>query len=84
MKASLRIHTDMPRPITKLDSIQNTAIGLLATRGIKEVTIKEIAREAKCSDGALYRHYTSKDEMAWLLYKREVEKLGAWLSEVTK
>ncbi|MGH7900539.1 MAG: TetR/AcrR family transcriptional regulator [Thermodesulfobacteriota bacterium] len=72
----------MSRPITKLDSIENTAIRLFATKGIKEVTIKEIAREAGCSEGALYRHYTSKDELAWELYKREVEKLGTLLSDI--
>jgi AcrR family transcriptional regulator len=46
------------------------------------VTIKDIAKHAGCSEGALYRHYTSKDEMAWSLYKREVEKLGSLLSDI--
>ncbi|NIT14444.1 MAG: TetR family transcriptional regulator, partial [Candidatus Dadabacteria bacterium] len=46
------------------------------------VTIKDIANNAGCSEGALYRHYTSKEEMAWILYKREVEKLGQALSEI--
>jgi len=72
----------MARPITKLNAIEDTAISLFAARGIKEVTIRDIARQAGCSEGALYRHYASKDEMAWLVYKREVEKLGEALAKI--
>ena len=72
----------MARPVTKLNAIEDTAISLFAARGIKEVTIRDIARQAGCSEGALYRHFASKDEMAWLLYKREVEKLGAVLADI--
>lgn len=74
----------MSRPITKLDSIENTAIKLFALKGIKQVTIKEIAKDAGCSEGALYRHYNSKGEMAWALYKREVEKFGSMVQEIFK
>lgn len=74
----------MARPVTKLNAIENTAISLFADRGIKEVTIKDIAGQAGCSEGALYRHYSSKDEMAWVLYKREVEKLGSVLADILK
>jgi hypothetical protein len=38
MKVSLRIHTDMPRPITELDTIGKIALGLLAIKGIKIIT----------------------------------------------
>ena len=72
----------MTKPITKLRSIEDTAIRLFASKGIKEVTIKDIAKEAECSEGALYRHYTGKGEMAWKLYTREVEKFGATLRTV--
>ncbi|NIV41564.1 MAG: TetR family transcriptional regulator, partial [Candidatus Dadabacteria bacterium] len=44
--------------------------------------IKDIASEAGCSDGALYRHYKSKEEMAWTLYKREVESFGALIKDI--
>ena len=64
-----------------MNSIENTAIKLFAQKGIKEVTIKEIAKEANCSEGALYRHYKSKEEMAWSLYKREVESFGEKIRE---
>ncbi|HSG30408.1 MAG TPA: TetR/AcrR family transcriptional regulator [Thermodesulfobacteriota bacterium] len=72
----------IPKQTTKLEPIENTAIKLFAKKGIKEVTIKDIASEAGCSDGALYRHYKSKEEMAWTLYKREVEGFGERIKEM--
>ena len=72
----------MARTTTKLENIENTAMRLFGEMGIKEVTIKEISVHANCSEGALYRHYKSKDEMAWLLYKREVENFGSLLREI--
>lgn len=63
----------MGRPVTKLPRIEETAIRLFANRGLGQVTIKDIAREAGCAEGALYRHYASKKEMAWTLFRREVE-----------
>lgn len=72
----------IPKQVSVLESIETTAIKLFAERGIKDVTIKDIASEAKCSEGALYRHYKSKDEMAWSLYKREVEKFGRLVNKI--
>src|SRR5262245_12240774 len=72
----------MARQITKLKGIESTAIELFASRGLAQVTVKEIAENANCAEGALYRHYKSKEEMAWLLFRREVEKFGARLSKV--
>ena len=74
----------MGKPVTKLKSIEDTAIGLFASKGIKRVTVKDISKEAGCSEGALYRHYTGKDEMAWVLYSREVKKFGGLLKGVLR
>lgn len=74
----------MVKPVTKLKSIEDTAIRLFTAKGIKKVTIKDIAREAGCSEGALYRHYSGKEEMALALYKHEIERFGALLENVLK
>ncbi len=50
---------------------------LFAARGITGITIKNIAAEAGCAEGALYRHYSGKEELAWRLFQREVESFGA-------
>jgi len=49
---------------------------LFSKHGLASVTIKDIAREAECAEGTLYRHYESKEEMAWALYSREMARFG--------
>jgi len=58
----------------KKDSIEQAAIGLFATCGLAGTTIKDIASRAGVTEGALYRHYKGKNEMAWALYCREVRR----------
>lgn len=72
----------MARPVTKLQDIEETAIRLFARHGLAQVTIKDIAREAHCAEGSLYRHYRSKEEMAWSLFKREVEAFASRMRPV--
>ena len=43
--------------------INETALRLFAAQGIRETTIKDIARAADIAEGTLYRHYKSKDEL---------------------
>lgn len=72
----------MARPTTKLQEIERAALRLFAAHGLLQVTTKDIAREAKCAEGALYRHYTSKNELAWALFQREVETFSSQLTAV--
>jgi AcrR family transcriptional regulator len=43
--------------------ILDAAEKLILTRGLARITIKEIAREVGLSDGALYRHFSHKEEI---------------------
>jgi AcrR family transcriptional regulator len=72
----------MARPVQKLRDIEAAAIRLFAARGVGRVTTKDIAQEAGTAEGALYRHYAGIEDMAWNLYKREVEAFGAKVKEV--
>lgn len=63
----------MPRENRK-NLIEQTAIRLFSEQGILETTIKDIASAAGMSEAALYRHYKSKEEMAWTLFLRELQK----------
>ena len=58
----------MARPAVKKQIIEETAIRLFATQGLARTTTKDIAREASVAEGALYRHWPSKDAMAWALF----------------
>ena len=52
---------------------------LFAQRGLAGATIKEIAKLAQVTEGAIYRHYSSKEEMALTLFNRELDKIRLWL-----
>ncbi len=45
------------------DDIVQAAIALIARRGYKFLTTKNLARELKLTEAALYRHFASKDDL---------------------
>ena len=72
----------MGRPAVKRRGIEDAAIRLFAQRGLAATTVKDIAAEAGVTEGALYRHYTGKNDMAWKLYCREVTAFTSELEPV--
>ena len=64
----------MARPVVKKQAIEDAAIRLFATKGLARTTVKDIAKEAGVTEGALYRHYAGKDEMALQLFRQELER----------
>lgn len=56
---------------TKKELMDKAAIELFACKGLSGTTIKDIAKKAGVTEGALYRHYASKEEMALVLFERE-------------
>jgi AcrR family transcriptional regulator len=54
---------------------------IIFSRGIESLTVREIADELKITDGALYRHFRSKDEILSLLIEDIEETLLATISE---
>lgn len=66
---------------TKLQ-IDRTALRLFAEKGIKETTTREIATQANIAEGTLYRHYKSKDDLAWVLFRDNYAELGQQLDQI--
>ncbi|GJL97164.1 MAG: TetR family transcriptional regulator [Hyphobacterium sp.] len=49
--------------------IERAALKLFAAQGVDGVSIKEIARACNISDGAMYRHFDSKESLAHTLFQ---------------
>jgi len=64
------------------DKVERAALELFAAKGVDGVSIAEIAAAAGVAQGALYRHYPSKDELAWALFSAAYRRTGAELDAI--
>ena len=61
------------------DRIEATAIRLFVAQGVTETTVRDIAQALQLSEGALYRHFTSKEQLVWQLFERHYVALAGTL-----
>jgi AcrR family transcriptional regulator len=52
------------------DRIEQAAIRLFVAQGVRETSVREIARAVDISEGALYRHFVSKEQLVWTIFER--------------
>lgn len=64
------------------ERIERSALTLFVKRGIAETSIRQIAKAAKVSLGAMYNHYKSKDELAEVLFADLYHQIGAELERL--
>jgi len=71
----------MPRhPYTDTrDRIETAAMQLFVEKGVAETTVRDIAQSVGLSEGALYRHFTGKDELVWQLFERNYTEFAGRL-----
>src|ERR1017187_6228654 len=70
----MNIIIDKAKEHTKLPAVMRAALHLFVKKGIDGTTIKDIAREAKVAEGTLYRHFKSKDDLAWHLFRAPLQQ----------
>lgn len=58
------------------EAIERAALKLFVEQGIAETSIKQIARAAGVSQGAMYIHHASKEVLAWGLYSSNMSRLA--------
>ena len=66
------------------DRAERAALELFAARGVDGVSIAEIAGAAGISQGALYRHHPSKEELAAHLFSEAYRRMGAELAALVQ
>jgi AcrR family transcriptional regulator len=66
----------MPRAVAVKAKVERAAVELFAANGFDGVSIADIAAVAGVSQGALYRHYASKEELAWTLFSTAYLRTG--------
>jgi len=70
-----------PRARNARPKIERAALKLFINEGVDAATTREIAEEAGVSEGALYRHYKGKDELALALFMETHNRLAKMLVE---
>jgi AcrR family transcriptional regulator len=58
----------MPRRPLAKPLIDRAALRLFVEKGVDGTSIRDVAAAAGVSEGALYRHYESKDALVWSLF----------------
>ncbi len=71
----------MSRPILKRKDIHEAAMKLFVEKGIEGTTTREIAEAAKAGEGTMFRHYKSKEDLAWHLFDENLSRFLAELEE---
>ena len=56
--------------------IDDIALRLFVEKGVTATTTKNIARTAGISEGTLYLHYASKNDLAWELFSKNYVELA--------
>lgn len=64
------------------ERIDRTALVLFAEKGVDQTTIGDIARGAGISEGAIYRHYASKDGLIWSLFSVNYRALAVHMNRL--
>jgi len=72
----------MPRSAGVKTKVERAAVELFAASGFDGVSIADIATAAGVSQGALYRYYRSKEELAWALFSTAYLHTGEELDRI--
>ena len=70
-----------PRVRNARPKIERAALQLFVEEGVDATTTRGIAEQAGVSEGALYRHYKGKDELALALFMETHNRLGSMMAE---
>jgi AcrR family transcriptional regulator len=58
------------------DRIESAAIHLFVEKSVGGTTVRDIAGRVDLSEGALYRHFASKDDLVWQVFEKHYVALA--------
>ena len=64
------------------ERIEEAATRLFVMRGINDTSVRDITREVGISEGALYRHFESKDDLVWQTFEQNYTAFARELSRL--
>jgi AcrR family transcriptional regulator len=73
----------MGRPPLKKGAIERSALELFVEKGVDGTSIRDIAQRAGVTEGALYRHHRSKDDLVRHLYAHSFAQFAEILEALT-
>ena len=65
------------------ERILDAAETLMRSIGLARITTKQIAQAAACSEGALYKHFSSKEELFIRVLEERLPSIDPLLAELT-
>ncbi|WP_374379102.1 TetR/AcrR family transcriptional regulator [Dongia sp.] len=74
----------MARGLATRNRIKEAALELFVTKGIIGTSVRDIAAAAEIAEGGLYRHYASKEDLAWKLFSENYATLAKELADLAK
>ncbi len=66
------------------ERLTREALRLFVEKGVAETTVRDIAAAAEVAEGSLYRHYESKDALAWELFAGAFTQLAQELDRLQR
>ena len=72
----------MPRALATKAKIETSALRLFAEKGVDQTTTRDIAAGAGISEGAIYRHFESKDALVHELFLANDLRLAGELDDL--
>jgi AcrR family transcriptional regulator len=66
------------------ERVARAALQLFVEKGVGSTTVRDIAAAAGVAEGSLYRHYESKEALAWDLFASAFTELAAELERLQK
>ena len=66
------------------DRIERAAIRLFVDKGVTETSVRDIARAVDISEGALYRHFVSKEQLVWAVFERHYVAFASRLDSLAQ